>query len=858
MAFSLTRLTLYAIISSIEFDLREFIVFSLGHVPVEDILGKKLYEKVLLRLKNDVGLGDISLELLLFYADFGDLIQIINRNTALISQDYAKYFKELTSDFEVIIPVRNRVSHSRPLAYEDLPITFDLANKLIYDNQIAWPELKNTLANIKKDQSFVLGLNIPKYNDDVIFNNLPLPDFDETGFLGRQKEVKKLYREIVADPYPVISVLGDGGVGKTALVLNTVYRILDSDEHNFDGVIWTSSKTTRVTLNYIEEIQNAITTSAGLMDDILESLSGKKSTDPMAEITNYMKEFNILLIMDNLETVLDNNLTRFFENLPQGSKVIITSRIGLGAFEYPYKLQGLSKQEARTFFRAVAKVRGADSLLSLSDNKIQDYCNRMEYNPGFIKWFISTVQVGARPEAVLDHSEQFLDFCMSNVYEFLSDKSKYVLKTLMVISGQLSMAELAYYTQYDSLELQTCIFDLVRTNMVQRISTEVGTSIETRFDLSDLARKYLIKHHSVDSDSYKKFQRLKRKYTADVEKFYAKQPRNIYRSNRIRTRTKRDWLVAKKLKDVLHLVNQEKFDDSIELLEEAKSLDPSFFEVHRVEAYVMTVMNNMSAAQAAYELALELESEYPPLYKFYGQFLLTQLEDTEGALAAFEAGYSLDKNSGYLKLGIARCQLYLSNYTESLKLLKEIFEVEQEYSLIKVAYDLYLQSYYRTADDYADSGNFVESIESLQTLIKEYNRCPPLYKDTYNYKTLRKIPTVISKFKRHMNNHPKKYVLHDIEEWLNDVQNPKTNRISYYDIGRKFKGIVYNLISDKNYGFIQYSGNEKERIFFHRTNMAWEIDWENIKIGDRVVFIVAKNEENDKLHAVEVEIDDYM
>jgi LuxR family glucitol operon transcriptional activator len=83
MSFSATRLTLYALISSIESDLRYVIRIGLrDQLSLENLLGEDLLKRTISRLEKIEGKNeneDYTLEGLLYYVDLGDLYQIINR-----------------------------------------------------------------------------------------------------------------------------------------------------------------------------------------------------------------------------------------------------------------------------------------------------------------------------------------------------------------------------------------------------------------------------------------------------------------------------------------------------------------------------------------------------------------------------------------------------------------------------------------------------------------------------------------------------------------------------------------------------------------------------------------------------------
>ena len=154
----------------------------------------------------------------------------MNANADLLPESLARYIREVTPELEKIAPVRNRVAHGRPLNYDDLARTLEHAEAFVAATQANWQSLRTTLHRLRVEPSFVLGLEIPSSGVDVRDqkHNLPTPDFDETGFLGRKQQVDQMQR-ICLGPYPVITISGEGGVGKTALALKVAYELLDRE-----------------------------------------------------------------------------------------------------------------------------------------------------------------------------------------------------------------------------------------------------------------------------------------------------------------------------------------------------------------------------------------------------------------------------------------------------------------------------------------------------------------------------------------------------------------------------------------------------------------------------------------------------
>lgn len=193
MAFNLTRMTVYALISSLEEDLRavikDYLIGSNSKANIPD----ELYKRAQYRLEKDLGFNFESTSPLdlIDYFDLGDTYQVINSNSEHIPDHISSIIKRNTKNFDKIIPIRNRVMHIRPLDVEDSPNTFLLCEKLTEYDDSVWTNISTTLALIHENPAYVLGLEIKNLEDVYENHNLPIPDFDETGLIGRNEDVKK-------------------------------------------------------------------------------------------------------------------------------------------------------------------------------------------------------------------------------------------------------------------------------------------------------------------------------------------------------------------------------------------------------------------------------------------------------------------------------------------------------------------------------------------------------------------------------------------------------------------------------------------------------------------------------------------
>src|SRR5579871_2191893 len=125
MSFSTARLTCYAVLSAMEDDLRATIrqhVQRQGSAQL--LLGKEVWDKCCKRLANAGGFGDdrASLDELLPFTDFADLYHLLNAQAVDLPSEVAAHLRANTPQLDRLVPIRNRVAHSRPLEYEDLSV----------------------------------------------------------------------------------------------------------------------------------------------------------------------------------------------------------------------------------------------------------------------------------------------------------------------------------------------------------------------------------------------------------------------------------------------------------------------------------------------------------------------------------------------------------------------------------------------------------------------------------------------------------------------------------------------------------------------------------------------------------------
>lgn len=626
-----------------EEDLRSLILHCTdGDNPPPEI-DEDLTAKANDRRKKDSKMPASGVRGIVDYLDMADEYTVLSRLHHDLSTEIKQALEIIKHRLPKLVGVRNRVAHSRPMELDDPAFLIDLARESSSLDPNSWLETTQTLRRLEADPSFVLGLTmrLPKDPETGPPHNLPIPDFDETGFFGRKDEIRRI-RRALNGPYPVVSIIGDGGIGKTSIALKVAYELLDDKDTGFEAIVWATAKSNMLNVNEIVRIQGAIETSLGLLGAAATELSGDPSSDPREEVLSYLENFKVLLILDNLETVLDQSLREFLRDLPLGSKVIITSRIGVGSVEWPMQLGALALGESSNFLRALGRSRNIGQILRASNPTVDSWAKSMGGHPAFMRWFVAGVQSGKRPEDLLKNNALLLDYCMSNVYSYLSPSARDLLSIMLIVQGARNQSELAFLSEASAEKLQSVLYELMNTNFVAMSDIGTDNVSETLYNLTDFARKYLSQHHGPAPERGRAIRSKREALNQLGRGLRVHDLGNSADPRRLAIRGAGDFPLVKLLKDALSKADIGQFDTAHKLCGECQALSPTYAEGWRVEGIIFSLEGNYHEASAAFENSLERDPDAATLNFHCGSWYVETAYDVERGLSLLQKAVRID------------------------------------------------------------------------------------------------------------------------------------------------------------------------------------------------------------------------
>ncbi len=182
-------------------------------------------------------------------------------------------------------------------------------------------ETRNLYTQLKSDSQDKPPVPIiPASKHLIVSNNLPAM---HTSFFGREVERDKMIHSLLDDTVSLITIVGQGGVGKTRLTLDAVQQILKHPSF-LDGIWFIPLDGLHADdKNLYQTIANTIAKSMGI--DL------RKPSTPYEQLLELLLNRKLILILDNFEQLIsgENDGVDFVINLLTRAphiKLVVTSR----------------------------------------------------------------------------------------------------------------------------------------------------------------------------------------------------------------------------------------------------------------------------------------------------------------------------------------------------------------------------------------------------------------------------------------------------------------------------------------------------------------------------------------------------
>lgn len=849
-----TRIQLFAICTSIESDIKEFIKKSTGNIGfTQNMLAKAYQRRKDLSSDDHAGILD-QLDL----QDYVDLI-VENPHQYGINNEKAKLLRMF---FQKIIPIRNRVMHTKPLELGDRSVLMEILECI--QNDISWMEWKNTAYTekmLRENPSALVenkSKSIPEYNPKV-YHNLPMPEFDDTGFIGRESDIKEIKELILNRKNQIITVVGNGGIGKTAIVVKTLYDLMDDENCDYECILWITLKTKTLAGGEFVEITDHISSLNEIYNFVQPLLISDNQGDSRENLLKFMEDFKTLLVLDNLETLNLNEINDFLDSIPERSKVLITSRHGIGELEKRKRLDGLEKKDSIMYFRELSKYYGLD-VHKRGDEEIYNIAGKQLYsNPLSIKWYMNGIYSGMSETQLLAHKDDIINFCVSNIYDKLSPVSHKILQVFLLEKRNLSYGAIDFYLDTDEVEIREAINQLLSTYMVSPAKGE--------FNINEMSREYIALNYPPNNEMIANITQKRKQLKIMLQEVKARTEREPFNPKAINADMKSEdkELATYYLQKALEESRNKNWDEANRYTGKAANICPNFYEIYKIKAFISAEHNELFNAIENYQIALQKcksDKEKAIVYYFFSKFYSVKMQNLDYALEYIEYADQLMPNCVEILLEKARVYIFVGKYDSAEVIIKRVETLESVSTARteNVMASVYAELYRRKAEGFSKR-DIEQKLQLYKKAIERFNSVSAvdiksglcllnvLVDLSYNLIDEESIELFISTINRYSIllssiKGPKKQKLceqmENLKLYISEEDYERVNFLlvnkimNYDDLDDSCEGIVSSL--KERYGFISnntYQGSND--IYFARTNA-----YSNIQIGDVVHFRLLK------------------
>jgi hypothetical protein len=516
----------YKMIFFLENLLRDYIM---EYAKAENITPKILQHGESRALENGVH-SPASLDVVLKFLDLGQLVDVIKS----LSKIKRNYMNAVNVSF--LIQQRNNIMHTRLITYDDFDKIkvkcLEVVRSLDNNNYLTtWNEFTTSGINDYEIPSVHIEYPVGKNFDKLI---------------GRENDLRLLKEEIGLET--PVSVIGLGGLGKTALVLQLIEDLIYSPERPFDRIFFMSFKNSVFENGEIKRFEKSIGNHKELINRLAILLGHTKRECDFYEIEKFVWD-NIftkrtLLVLDNLETeIVQSNLDefsniahKFMRNAKTQSRLLVTSRYGIGERENPLALHQFELEDTKKlmYFYMKDQRKKLDKLDTIEWDWIQRYT---QGNPGLIISLCFTLRSSLKPikdiriaheteysteaSELHMHHEEFLRFCFENTIESMPKESQTYLASLCYICSETNLyrinEELLSYLKDELKFPQKFGEKFIRAQLLVNIGFLQKVANSSQYTTNELIVDYMNGNYS-DSDIINVFKLQETELFKDVKR----------------------------------------------------------------------------------------------------------------------------------------------------------------------------------------------------------------------------------------------------------------------------------------------------------------------------------------------------
>lgn len=311
---------------------------------------------------------------------------------------------------------------------------------------------------------------------DGVFSNLPQSLSD---YIARKELEDELQRVLSYDDrYPIITLKGRGGIGKTSLAIFVIRKLINEIPNRFDAIVWFSARDVDLLPEGPKQVKADVVSQKDIATEFFKQVdpSKTKSKNIVELFSGELTKGSLgktLYVFDNFETL--SNPVEIFDWIDtyvrHPNKVLITSRMNRNfKADFPIEVPGMSDEECRNLIKCTATRLGIYD--KLSESYISKLLDESDGHPYIIKVILGEAANTGNtisPMKVVASKDNVLDALFKRNYSTLSKAAKRVFLTLCSwrsVVPQIALEAVISQNTGERIDVEKAIEELYKSSFI--------------------------------------------------------------------------------------------------------------------------------------------------------------------------------------------------------------------------------------------------------------------------------------------------------------------------------------------------------------------------------------------------------
>jgi len=311
-----------------------------------------------------------------------------------------------------------------------------------------------------------------------VFGNVPPTS---AGYVNRTSLERDLREALLDDRHPVVTLVGRGGIGKTALALSVLHEIESSER--FGATVWLSARDVDLLPEGPKLVSADVLSLKDMAKEFVRLMGPQEAKGKGFDAVAYLGgalakspiESPLLFAFDNFETVRGpGELYAFLDtHIRLPNKILITTRSRDFKADFPVDVTGMNEDESEQLISVVAGNLEINNVLTpeYRGELIRD----SDGHPYIIKILLGEVAQAkklVKVKRIVASKDKILDALFDRTYTSLSPAAKQVFLTMCNWRStipRLAVEAVMLRPANERMDAEGAIEELIRTSFVEEV-----------------------------------------------------------------------------------------------------------------------------------------------------------------------------------------------------------------------------------------------------------------------------------------------------------------------------------------------------------------------------------------------------